>query len=94
MERRRTLVETIQAEAADSLEVIGAEAGMHLVALLPRGADDVAIARIAAAAGLSTIPLTSCYAKMPARGGLILGYGGVDADQIRAGIRKLKRCIH
>jgi len=92
-ERRRTLVETIRAEMEDSLEVIGAEAGMHLVAMLPHGVHDVAIARAAAAVGISTIPLSTCYSKAPARGGLILGYGGVDEDQIRIGIRKLKTCF-
>jgi GntR family transcriptional regulator / MocR family aminotransferase len=39
--------------------------------------------------GLSVMPLSSCYAKSPVRGGLILGYGGTDAWQIHDGIRKL-----
>jgi GntR family transcriptional regulator/MocR family aminotransferase len=29
----------------------------------------------------------------PARGGLILGYGGATAHEIREGIRKLKTCF-
>ncbi len=37
MERRRMLTEEIHSQMAGSLEVIGAEAGMHLAALLPRG---------------------------------------------------------
>ena len=35
----------------DMLEVIGAEAGMHLVALLPPGTNDVAVSRKAAQRG-------------------------------------------
>jgi GntR family transcriptional regulator / MocR family aminotransferase len=58
------------------LEVIGAEAGMHLVALLPPGVDDVAVSREAARGGISVTPLSTCYLKPPTRGGLILGYGG------------------
>ena len=30
--------------------------------------------------GISAMPLSSCYLKPPARGGLILGYGGTDAQ--------------
>lgn len=90
MERRRALVDAIQADMGDMLEVIGAEAGMHLVALLPRGADDVAVSKKAAQRGVSVIPLSSCYAKPPPRGGLILGYGGTNLHQIRDGAAKLK----
>jgi GntR family transcriptional regulator/MocR family aminotransferase len=72
------------------LEVIGAEAGMHLVALLPPGVSDVTIAKKAAKMGLSVMPLSSCCAKPPARGGLILGYGGTDDRQIQDGIQKLR----
>jgi hypothetical protein len=31
---------------------------------------------------------------LPPRGGLVLGYGGVNAQQIRDGIRKLETCLH
>jgi len=93
MERRRTLTEEIRSQMAGRLEVIGAKAGMHLAALLPPGSDDVAISKRAAASGVSATPLSTCYMKSRARGGLILGYGGVDAQQIRAGIRKLRSCL-
>jgi GntR family transcriptional regulator/MocR family aminotransferase len=93
MERRRILTEEIRSQLAGRLEVIGAEAGMHLAALLPRGSDDVAISKRAAAAGVSATPLSTCYMKPPARGGLILGYGGVNAQQIRAGVRALGNCL-
>jgi GntR family transcriptional regulator/MocR family aminotransferase len=77
----------------DKLEVIGTEAGMHLVALLPAGVSDVALAKRAAEMGISAMPLSSCYLKPPARGGLILGYGGTDAKQIQDGMRKIRMLI-
>lgn len=77
----------------DMLEVIGSEAGMHLVALLPPGISDVAVAREAGLMGVSATPLSTCYSKKPARGGRILGYGGANAHQIRDGIRKLRMSI-
>jgi GntR family transcriptional regulator / MocR family aminotransferase len=93
MERRTALVKAIGDQMGDTLEVIGAEAGMHLVALLPRATSDVAITTEAARMGICAMPLSSCYIKPPARGGLVLGYGGASAHQIRDGIRKLRMCV-
>ena len=93
MERRATLVEAIATQIGDRLEVMGSDAGMHLVALLPPGVDDEAVARKAAKVGISARPLSRCYLNPPARGGLILGYGGANAHEIREGIRKLKTCF-
>jgi GntR family transcriptional regulator/MocR family aminotransferase len=92
-QRRTALVEAIHKQMSKKLEVTGAGAGMHLVALLPPGVNDLAVSRKAAELGISAMPLSSCYAKPPARRGLILGYGGVDARQIQEGIRKLSMCI-
>jgi len=93
MDRRRALVNAIQIQMVDRTEVIGAEAGMHLVALLPRGTNDVAVSRKAARRGISAMPLSVCYSKAPTRGGLILGYGGANAHQIHDGIRKLRMSV-
>jgi GntR family transcriptional regulator/MocR family aminotransferase len=93
MERRRVLMKAIQMQMGDTLEVIGAEAGMHLVGLLRPGVDDVTVAKKAGERGISATPLSSCYTKSPVRGGLILGYGGVNSQQIYEGIRKLKMCL-
>jgi GntR family transcriptional regulator / MocR family aminotransferase len=93
MERRTALVEAVQKQMGDRLEVIGAEAGMHLVALLPRGVNDVEISKKAAELGISAMPLSTCCLRPPGRGGLILGYGGTDPQQIHDGVRKLRMCI-
>jgi GntR family transcriptional regulator/MocR family aminotransferase len=93
MERRTALLEAIRTHMGDRLEVIGAEAGMQLVALLPPGVDDVAVSRKAAQRGVSARPLSMCYLNPPIRGGLILGYGGADVREIHEGIRKLKLCL-
>ncbi len=93
MERRSALVKAIQLQMADVLEVIGAEAGMHLVALLPPGVNDITVSHKAVQKGISAMPLSSCYSKPPARGGLILGYGGASVHQIHDGVRTLRMCI-
>jgi GntR family transcriptional regulator/MocR family aminotransferase len=93
MERRIALGETIRSELGKLLEVVDAEAGMHLVALLPPGVNDKTVSRKAAEAGISAIPLSSCYLKRSPRGGLVLGYGGTDKAQIENGVRILGRII-
>jgi GntR family transcriptional regulator / MocR family aminotransferase len=93
MERRKALVEAIRVQMGDMSEVIGTEAGMHLVAGLPSHVDDVAVSRKAAQRGICAMPLSFCYLKPPKRGGLILGYGGANLHQIRDGISKLRMSI-
>lgn len=97
MDRRRRLVNAIRTHMGTSVEVIGDDAGMHLVVLLPAGTDDVEVSKHAGQNGISVMPLSSCYMKPAARGGLILGYGGVNPRQIHEGIYKLatimKRCM-
>jgi GntR family transcriptional regulator/MocR family aminotransferase len=94
MERRKALVSALHMEMEkDAPQVIGAEAGMHLVAMLPPGVNDVAVSRRAARMGVSATPLSTCYLKPQARGGLILGYGGVNAHQIHQGVRKLRMSL-
>jgi GntR family transcriptional regulator/MocR family aminotransferase len=93
MERRNMLVRTIDAQLGKKLEVVGAEAGMHLVTLLPRGVDDSAIARKAAERGISVMPLSSCYLGRPVRNGLVLGYGGASPPQIGDAMHELKKLI-
>jgi len=91
MERRALLIAALR--EMTMLDIVSAEAGMHLVALLPRGTDDWAISRRAAAAGLSAQPLSMCCLERPKRPGLILGYGGTDARQIQAGMRRLSALL-
>jgi GntR family transcriptional regulator / MocR family aminotransferase len=93
MERRAALVEAIQNQLGNKLEIVGSEAGMHLVALLPQGVSDIAVAKKAAKIGISAMPLSSCYLDRTIRSGLILGYGGTDPQQIRDGVRKLATLI-
>jgi GntR family transcriptional regulator/MocR family aminotransferase len=93
MERRAALVEAIEHQMSGKLEVIGSEAGMHLVALLPPGINDVTLSKKAAEVGISAMPLSSCCLNPPARAGLILGYGGTDIRQIREGVAKLSKLI-
>lgn len=92
-ERRTVLVEAIHEQIGDALEIVSAEAGMHLVGLLPLGMKDTDISQNAARNGISAMPLSICYLNRPLRGGLVLGYGGANARQIRDGVWKLRMVL-
>jgi GntR family transcriptional regulator/MocR family aminotransferase len=89
MERRAALIAALESIMGARMEIVSAEAGMHLVGLLGRGADDKSVARNLAAAGISALPLSLCCLEKPKRPGLVLGYGGIDTKDIRAGVTRL-----
>lgn len=94
MDRCNALTEEIRRQLGDMLQIVSAEAGMHLAGLLPRGMKDTVIARKAAERGVSAMPLSVCCLKRPLQGGLVLGYGGTDTAQIQEGVRRLKLILN
>jgi GntR family transcriptional regulator / MocR family aminotransferase len=97
-ERRKTLVRSIHEEIGDGLQIVGAEAGMHVCVLLPKGkgasADrDVALAVEAGRHKLSLWPLSPCYLGSKKRQGFILGFGNSSADEIPPAVRRLSTLL-
>jgi GntR family transcriptional regulator/MocR family aminotransferase len=92
-ERQQVLLKAIAAEAEGLLKLDPADAGMHLTGFLPRGADDIQIAKVAAGAGVETVPLSSCYLSDDRRSGLLLGYTGVRPPLIWRGARELSEVL-
>jgi GntR family transcriptional regulator/MocR family aminotransferase len=92
-ERRSVLVEALRRELGGRLEVVGAEAGIHLTAMLGKGSKDRAMSERAARDRLWAMPLSACYLGPPVRQGLVLGYGGTRAAQIPAAVRRLRRVL-
>jgi GntR family transcriptional regulator / MocR family aminotransferase len=66
---------------------------MHLAATLRPGVDDRRLAAAAARRGLWIMPLSSCYLGAAAEQGMVLGYGGTGADEIREGVRRLREVL-
>jgi len=89
-ERRSVLVEALRKELGDSLEVLGEQAGVHLVARLKVRRSDREVVLEAARQGVWTMPLSSCYLGRPTSQGLVLGYGGSNASAIPAAVRRLR----
>jgi GntR family transcriptional regulator/MocR family aminotransferase len=92
-ERRTALAQALSNEFGSEIEILGAEAGMHLVVTLPAGLSDRKIAIRAAQEGLWLWPLSSAYVGANVRQGFILGFGGTKADDMLAQVRRLRKAI-
>jgi GntR family transcriptional regulator/MocR family aminotransferase len=89
--RRDALLAAI-ARHLPGLRPVGASAGLHVLAWLPDGADERAIVRDAAAAGIGIAGLATRRVE-PGPAGLIFGYGAIAEGAIEDGVRRLGAVI-
>ena len=92
-ERRDALLDALRRYLPD-VGTTGASAGLHVLALLPRGIDEGAVLDGAAADGVRVTGLSHTYddaRRAPA--GLIFGYGQVPASDIDAGVHVVARVV-
>lgn len=93
--RRGVLLESIERYLGDSVEVSGAEGGLHVLLWFrnrpfSRTADLVALAQ---QAGVGVYPVGPFYFKPPKRAGLLLGYTSLTEKEIAEGVRRLASAI-
>jgi GntR family transcriptional regulator / MocR family aminotransferase len=93
LSRRNALVESLREHLGKTLIPHNTDAGLHLSAFLPSGADDLEIVRRAARHGISVGALSDCYAGRRPKSGLILGFGGADETRIAPAVRTLSKVI-
>ena len=87
--RQEKLLSALNRDLQDIIQVKPDETGLHLVAWLPEGVDDVEVSHQAARFGVDAQPL-SAFSLQPGGGGaLILGYAAYDEKQIDTGVRQL-----
>lgn len=75
-EQRDALAETLVRRAADWLDVVVPDQGMHLVAYLRDGSSDIAVEAAAERAGVVVRAISRFYHSARPRPGLILGFSG------------------
>ena len=92
-ERRKVLAEHLKSTFGSTLEIHGAEAGMHLTVTFPPELDDMAVAEKAAEQGLWLWPLSGSYMTKNVRQGLVLGYGNVAAQAIPGAVEKMRAAM-
>jgi GntR family transcriptional regulator/MocR family aminotransferase len=94
-ERRAALLRALETHLGDDVAVVGANAGLHVVAWLhgvPARAGRDLVAR-AAALGVGVYPVTPYYEEQPATLGLLLGYGALPLRSIATGVGRLAEAI-
>ena len=92
-ERRAALVDAIEEEFSSSLRITGAEAGMYLSVILPKGLRDQELAARAARQRLWLQPLSTAYLGAPRRQGFVLGFGSTATRDMPKAVRALKSVL-
>lgn len=91
-ERRDALIDAIHKELPD-LNIQPADQGMHIVAWLPNGIDDIQVAEAARLAGIAVRAISPMCSAAFKRSGLMMGFGGFSADQLGSAVKKLRKIL-
>jgi GntR family transcriptional regulator/MocR family aminotransferase len=92
-ERHEILVQASQRELGGLLDVAPTESGMHIIGWLPESMDDLVASRKAAKYGIDASPLSNYCFDEKLRGALVLGFAGVNEDDIKAGVHGLCQAL-
>jgi GntR family transcriptional regulator / MocR family aminotransferase len=92
-ELRRLLVDELELRVGNALTITGADVGLHVVARLLSGVDDREVSGRASAVNVTAPPLAAYYLGKPRVSGLVLGYGHLNDDEIRTGVRRLASAL-
>jgi GntR family transcriptional regulator/MocR family aminotransferase len=92
-ERRTALVDALAREFGSQVEILGREAGMHLVVTLPADLSDQEIAMRAAQDKLWLWPLSKAYLGEDVRQGFILGFGSTKVTEIPYAVSRLRHAM-
>lgn len=88
-QRREAIRAAAARHLAGLIEFPECHTGLHLLGWLRAGVDDVALAREAAAAGVTVTPVSPYYLRAPSRPGLLLGFAAFDERQIDTAMQRL-----
>ncbi|HEY2242323.1 MAG TPA: PLP-dependent aminotransferase family protein [Streptosporangiaceae bacterium] len=92
-ERHRILTAALAGPLAGQLTARTSNAGLHVAALLREGLGEKEVLRAAARHGIATAGLHDCYHALPARPGLLIGFGAVSTAELPAALRMLDRAL-
>ena len=92
-ERQKLLVDCLTSRSKGLLDVRPTDAGMHLIAWLPDGMNDLSVCQALWREGLEAIPLSIYSVRPYPRAGLLLGFTAVQPDGLEAKVDKLVEVI-
>ena len=79
--RRIMLITSLKKVFPDLFEFELADGGMHVVAFLKKGTNDVLLANLWLEKGLLVFPLSAWYAQKNKRYGLVIGYTNIQSEK-------------
>ena len=90
-ERREALVEALRRHLGDEAEIVGTEAGLHVLVRLPAVAAERSeeLARASAEVGVLLLTADEHYLDGPACAELLIGYAALEEAAIAEGVRRL-----
>lgn len=91
--RRQTLVQSLLAHFGEEIEILGENAGMHLMVKINTQLSDDEIVQQAALAGVNIGAAHPQYLKDSPSGEFILGYAELNEQKIQEGVRRLAQVI-
>lgn len=91
--RQEFLIKELNTQLGDILNVKTSDAGMHIVAWLPRKYDDKKISKDAEGDNLIVYPLSEYIIKFKQQPGLIMGYTAFKENDLQKGVKKLRRIL-
>jgi GntR family transcriptional regulator/MocR family aminotransferase len=91
--RQELLLTLLHTRLAGRVEPAPSDAGMNLVVWLPPRLDDRMVAREAKRVGVDLLPLSVLTVAHRPRPGLLLGFGGIQEQEITDGVDALERVL-
>jgi GntR family transcriptional regulator/MocR family aminotransferase len=91
--RRQTLVRALEHHFAGRIEILGENAGMHLMARLRTPFGDQEIVRRAQNAGVGLVSARPYYMGQAPADEFVLGYAGLSERRIQEGVRRLAKAV-
>jgi GntR family transcriptional regulator/MocR family aminotransferase len=92
-ERQSAMLAALRGEFGNQVEISNTDTGMDLVLWLPKSISDTTASQLASKAGILTMPMSFFCSASCSRGGLFLGFGAVNENQVREGAKKLRRAL-
>jgi GntR family transcriptional regulator / MocR family aminotransferase len=88
-ERRQALLNALEQHCSDVFRDDVVDCGLHLLGRFRQRTDDVAVAAMARAAGISVEPFSRFFARPTDESGLLLGFSGYQPERLREASRGL-----
>ncbi len=92
-ERRKALVMSLQTHMPNRVNYSSVAAGLHVMLYLKAGCDETEIVHQAASVGVGVYPGAPYHLQTPAPPSILLGFSGLDTNQIKEGVKRLASII-